>query len=126
MISNSQLQQRLEAAREFDQVVGHLTFRLRVPTRAQMRSIIIANGGLDDDGSRIASLQAMTLAALVSVKGATTKDIGLDGESMPLPESAAAAKAIAEDNLEVMDALKDELTERVNQRNKALETDLKN
>lgn len=126
MISESQFARRLAEAVEFEHKIGAITFRLRLPTRSQLRSTVLRHDGLSDTASRVAAMAECALQALIGADGITTKDLGLPGDPEPLPNSATVARAYVADNLDALDELSDVLHERMNARQRALEDDLKN
>lgn len=126
MIAESLFEKRLREARAFEHTSGTLTFSLEIPTRAELRVLVLSHENMGSDAARAACLQAITLGALRSVRGATTRDIGLAGEALPLPETAQVARAIAADNLELLDELQERVNARIRERSEQLEADEKN
>lgn len=127
MMSDRDLSQRLALAREFEHEIGGKTFRLRLPTRSELRVTLLKHG-LDfaSAGAVAASNLAVVREALLWGRGITTADIGLPGDPEPLPETPAGAWAYVAEHTEVLDELRDVLMERAEARFDSIEADVKN
>lgn len=127
MLSDADLSRRLAEAREFQHTIGAVTFRLRVPARAEARLALLKYGGeLKSPGDWAAGNAGVLRESLLSICGATTADISLPGEPEPLPETPAGAWAYIAEHPVVLDALQEELTERTKARFESIEGDAKN
>jgi hypothetical protein len=124
MLSDTRWKRLLDEAREFEHEVNGVRFRLRIPTRAELRGIVIEHGGMSDDASRVRALAAIVLAALVSAAGVRASHLGIGGDD-ELPATADVARAYVQENLEALDELSNVLNERMAKRTEALEADQK-
>lgn len=125
MLSDAKWRRMLAEATEFERAINGVVFRLRIPTRAELRGIVIEHGGMADDAARARAMAATLLAALVSAAGVKASDLGLSGDEA-LPETAEVARAYVNEHLDVMDELSEALNERMAKRIEALDADLKN
>lgn len=118
---------RLNQARDFEHTIGKVTFGLRVPTRSELRVTVVKHGGhLSSAGDVMASNAAIVQQSLLWARGATTADVGLPGDPAPLPETSAGAWAYVSEHPDVLDALREALTDKTVARFDAIEADEKN
>jgi hypothetical protein len=121
------LERRLAEAREFEHTIGSLTFRLRIPTRTELRVIVIRHNGMGTPADAAAANADILAAALLSVRGdASTRNLGITGEAETLPETPEAARAFVSENLTEADMLIAVLSEKMTARSDAIEADKKN
>ena len=73
----------------------------------------------------IEGTQDILAESVLSIRGATVRDLGLDGDE-PLPETPEAAKEYLAEHLKVADALSTELDRRTHERMQRIEGDAKN
>lgn len=112
----------LQRAREFEHTIGSVTFRCRMPTMAQARRIYAR---YDGPSRLVEGMQDMLAESVLGIRGATMRDLGLDGDEA-LPDTPEAAREYLAERIEVADALVGELSRRSNERQKKIEGDAKN
>jgi len=126
-MTDDQLAQRIAQAREYERTIKAMTFRLRIPTRNEMRVMWAeARDGGGDAALRIAASFTILRTSLLSVRGATTADLKLPGDVEPLPSTLASALALVDHRDDLAMELNDELLEKMRVRNEELEADEKN
>lgn len=114
---------RLNQAREFEHAVGAFTFRLRMLSRGAVQRIY----SRCDGPSAYLEAMAETLAeSILWVRGATTRDLGLPGDPVPLPETQKAAREFLSEQTDIANQLAAELSARMKARFDAIEGDRKN
>lgn len=115
------LQARLEIARSFSHAVGHLVFRCRLLPHVQAIGILERHRGSATEAAR-----ALLVPCVIGVKGATTADVGLDGDSEPIEDSQEAVSMLLDARPDIVMLLADEISTRINTRREAIEADAKN
>lgn len=114
------LQARLDVARSFTHTIGHLTFRCRVVP--EVRAI----GALERHrDSATEAARALLTDTVLGVKGATTADLGLDGDE-PIDDTPEALAILLDARSDLVIVLADEITSRIRARQAAIEGDAKN
>lgn len=115
------LQARLDIARSFSHTIGHLTFRCRLVPHVRAIGALERNR----DSATEAARALLTLCVL-GVKGATTEDLGLDGDAEPIPDSTEFLGMLLDSRPDLVLLLADEITTRINARSVTIEADTKN
>jgi hypothetical protein len=121
-MNDSELRALLNRAREFEHKVGTVTFRCRVPTMQQAQRIYAR---YDGPARWVEGMQDIISESLLSISGATARDLGLDSDE-PLPETVDAARMYLSEHIGAADSLADELKRRADERNAKIEGDAKN
>jgi len=125
MLSDTRWKRLLEEAREFEHEVGGVRFRLRIPTRSELRGVVVEFGGMADDASRVRAMDAVVMSALVSASGVKASHLGIGGDEDELPATADVARAYVKEHLDALDELSNVLNDRMTKRSEALERDQK-
>lgn len=115
------LQARLNVDRSFTHTIGHLVFRCRLLPHVQTIGILERNRLSPTEAGR-----ALLVPCVVGVKGATTADVGLDGESEPIEDSQETVSILLDARPDLVMVLADEITTRIKARREAIEADAKN
>ncbi|MCC7173253.1 MAG: hypothetical protein IT459_22585 [Planctomycetes bacterium] len=125
-----ELERRLEEARTFDHSIGSVTYRMRMPPRihqgralAAMRELVQLGDGAPESGEKLLEVVAPHVVGIV---GATSADVCISGEPLPLEDSAASARLVLSEKLEHAALLAGVLSKRIVERNAALQADRKN
>lgn len=115
------LQARLEISRSFSYAIGHLTFRCRLVSHVQAIGILERNRESSTEAAR-----ALLVPCVLGVKGATTEDVGLEGESEPIEDAPQSVSMLLDARPDLVMVLADEITTRIKARRDAIEADVKN
>lgn len=120
-MNNSELRALLDRAREYEHVVGAVTFRMRIPSTKQVARIY---GRADGDYAE--AMSEVLSQSLLSIVGATTADLALPGEPQPLPDTPESAREYLSDHMPAATELAAELMRRYQERVSKIEGDSKN
>lgn len=115
------LQARLDVARSFSQTIGHLTFRCRLVPHVRAIGALERNRASATEAAR-----ALLELCVLGVKGATTADLGLDGEPEPIEDKPDSLQILLDSRPDLVLILADEITTRINARSASIEADTKN
>lgn len=121
-MSATDLRAQLNRAREFEHTVGNVTFRCRIPTMQQARRCYAKYDGPE---RLVAGMQDMLADSVLSIRGATMRDLGLDSDDA-LPDTQEAAREYLAEHIDAADELVSELSRRSQERQKVIEGDAKN
>jgi hypothetical protein len=125
------IQKLAEGEREFVYECGNgWKLRCRIPSQGQVRRVAMAEDAQSSVGM-LAAGERLAIEAVVSWENVTVADIGLRGlagvdEKAPAPCTPSIVRALLEEHLEILDAYREVLTEKINARRRALEADEKN
>ena len=128
----SDIKRAAEAAREFDHIVGSITFKLRLPTPFQSECAAAGQGfaGKRSAAEAVVRAQrALTELAVVGWSGAFVRDVLGAGHKYGDDEFAYEPDAVAtllDERRDIAEALWLPLLERMEARNKAQEATAKN
>lgn len=115
----------IRKAREITVTRGHMIFRLRVPSRMEVRTLAQKHkSGSDIDSTALQ--RVIVLGAMYDWEGVTRDDILGDGATDPVPFSPELAAEWLDDAVDIHDELGSALWERITLRRDALEADEKN
>jgi hypothetical protein len=116
------LKGRLESARTFDHAIGHITFRVRLPSEAKVARIYATYRGAT---ANVDAMHDLLAASVIGMRGATLKDIALDGDDV-LPDDVGFAMALLDERQDIAVELTNEIGKRLQERASRIEADQKN
>jgi hypothetical protein len=128
MDSLEHLREAALKAREYEQEIGKCTFRLRIPTRQEVRAAVRAEKLDSTDGGIVLALLQHTLLrqAIVGWIGVRACHVAPVEDQAPLPWSAEAVELWLEANPDAADKLGASLLSHLNQRTDRLDAEAKN
>lgn len=125
-----ELERRLEEARTFDHSIGNITYRMRMPPRIHQGRALAAMRELVQLGDNSVEADEKLLEVVgphvVGIVGATSADVCISGEPMPLEDSIASARLVLAEKIEHAAILVGVLSKRILDRNAELQADRKN
>jgi len=128
MDSLDQLREAAQKAREYEHEHGQCTYRLRIPTRQEVRAEVRAEKlDADDSGIVLALLQyALLRRAIIGWAGVRACHVAPVDDTTPLPWSTEAVALWIDANPDAADRLGANLLAKLNQRTDRLEDEAKN
>lgn len=128
MDSLDQLREAAQKSREYEHEHGQCTYRLRIPTRQEVRAAVRAEKlDADDNGIVLALLQyALLRRAIVGWTGLRVCHVAPVEDQTPLPWSTEAVDLWIDANPDAADRIGAGLLAKLNQRTDRLEAEAKN
>ena len=128
MDSLDQLREAAQKAREYEHEHGQCTYRLRIPTRQEVRAAVRAEKlGLDGGSVELTLLQyALLRRAIVGWMGVRACHVAPVEDQSPLPWSSEAVSLWLDANPDAADTLGARLLAKLNERTDLLEAEAKN
>jgi hypothetical protein len=128
MDSLAHLREAAQKAREYDHEHGPCTYRIRIPTRPEVRAAVRAEKlDADDGGIVLAILQGVLLRhAIVGWTGVRACHVAPVEDQSPLTWSPEAVALWIDANPDAADKLGAALLAKLNQRSDLLEVEAKN
>ena len=125
----AELKAKAQSAREFEVAIGECSFKLRTPTRLELREAMLRRGV--DPGAQSALVLALVqqyllLSFLVGWAGPRFRDVVEDAGDAPLPWSADAVTLLLDAQPQWADTLGAALLSSIAERSARIEAEAKN
>lgn len=124
-MNDQDLRALLNRAREFEHTVGSVTFRCRIPTPERAKALFARVDAENQLGRLVEGSQAILADSVLGIRGATVRDIGLEGDDS-LPDTPVGAREYLAEHIDAADDLWKELNRRTEERRVRIEGDAKN